>query len=274
MKVALDASAFTRGRVRSTLLTCVWLVAACGSPAVPEDDAMVPLDAVISSDAWIRPATCGNGVLDAGERCDGVALGDATCASVLTPMSTGTLRCEDSCLAFDTTACVCMPRQTCEPLACGEVDDGCGGRFDCAGMCPDGLECGDDGRCARSCVGIVCPGGTSCEDGFCAGALDDLVIDVPTAVLRVRVSPRGSGRLRVMRSSSRSPDVEKVRRSRSAVPRGQRSSLSRTATTESTSGERGVPRRSIRAKSKLRGPPRLSCRLSGIKCPASSASME
>jgi cysteine-rich repeat protein len=50
-------------------------------------------------------ASCGNGVIESGEECDGnSALGGETCASILGSGYTGTLRC--SFCSFDTSSCV------------------------------------------------------------------------------------------------------------------------------------------------------------------------
>lgn len=49
------------------------------------------------------PSVCGNGVLDAGEECDGANLGGHTCAS--RGFTEGTLSCNSNC-TFNTSACV------------------------------------------------------------------------------------------------------------------------------------------------------------------------
>ncbi len=50
--------------------------------------------------------TCGNGVLDPGEVCDGANFGGETCASAtLGSAPFGTLFCSSDCLSFDTTFC-------------------------------------------------------------------------------------------------------------------------------------------------------------------------
>jgi hypothetical protein len=53
------------------------------------------------------PSTCGNGVVDAGEQCDGSNLNGQTCASQ--GFSGGTLSCTASC-AFDTAQCTSRTR--------------------------------------------------------------------------------------------------------------------------------------------------------------------
>ena len=48
---------------------------------------------------------CGNGVIEPGEDCDGVALGGATCASVtMGSQSNGSLKCLATCM-FDRSGC-------------------------------------------------------------------------------------------------------------------------------------------------------------------------
>jgi PGF-pre-PGF domain-containing protein len=56
------------------------------------------------------PPVCGNSLKEAGEDCDGTALGGATCASVAGTGSTGTLSCTASC-TFNTSACVAPTAQ-------------------------------------------------------------------------------------------------------------------------------------------------------------------
>ena len=70
--------------------------------------------------------SCGNGIVEQGEQCDGERLNDQTCASVLGEGSQGTLRCADDCLGFVTTSCS-------KPTTCGN------GRIDGVEKC-DGKE--------------------------------------------------------------------------------------------------------------------------------------
>ena len=51
------------------------------------------------------PNTCGNGVVDPGEQCDGAALRGLSCATVDPFFTGGTLLCSDSC-TLDTTKCM------------------------------------------------------------------------------------------------------------------------------------------------------------------------
>src|SRR5690554_5593843 len=136
------------------------------------------------------PWTCADGIIQAPEVCDGEGLGGADCASL--GFDKGTLGCANSCLEFDTAACVsdgeCAPK-TCatEGAQCGAIDDGCGGTLDC-GECAGDLSCGGGGeanRCGASCA-KECPDGFSCNAlGECAGNADPIVVNMPTATVEV-----------------------------------------------------------------------------------------
>jgi hypothetical protein len=53
------------------------------------------------------PATCGNGIAEEGEVCDGPDLKGATCAAVcMNAAAQGSPRCAPNC-AFDLTVCAC-----------------------------------------------------------------------------------------------------------------------------------------------------------------------
>ncbi len=76
---------------------------------------------------------CGNGVIDAGESCDGALLGGATCASVLGAGYSGSLSCKADCATFDTSGC--KAPVTCQNgvLDVGEQCDGANfGAHNCA----------------------------------------------------------------------------------------------------------------------------------------------
>ena len=61
--------------------------------------------------------TCGNGIVETGEQCDGGNLGGQTCVTL--GYSSGTLSCTSAC-AFDTSGCTITPPPTVEGL---ERDD-------------------------------------------------------------------------------------------------------------------------------------------------------
>lgn len=60
-------------------------------------------------------AQCGNGILESGERCDGAALGDATCAS--RGFDEGQLACASDCLSFNEDGCTMNPIAQATPIA-------------------------------------------------------------------------------------------------------------------------------------------------------------
>lgn len=157
-------------------------------------------DADAGGDAGPPPETCGNDRLDEGEVCDGTLLGGETCQSVLG--WEGSLACAASCLEFDTSGCTCRPR-TCDPMACGTMDDGCGGTLDCGETCIGTLTCGgagQAGRCGQSCTGVVCPAGSTCDaDGVCQLTNG---LDFSTAFQPVTLVARFAG--------SAAPDCEDV----------------------------------------------------------------
>ncbi len=88
--------------------------------------------------------TCGNGVVDPGEVCDGADLGGETCASQGCTGG-GTLACLSDCSGFDTTGCFDCP--TCNDN----------------GICELGEDCNN---CANDCISGTTPG-ASCGNGIC-----------------------------------------------------------------------------------------------------------
>lgn len=106
-------------------------------------------------------ATCGNGVAECGEVCDGGDLGGESCASQGCP--SGTLACNASCDGFDLSQCLGCPAcdndGVCE---LGEDCEGCPG--DCVSGSTSGAVCGNglceagDGEdcvsCAQDCNGV------------------------------------------------------------------------------------------------------------------------
>ncbi len=109
-----------------------------------------------------RPAVatdtpCGNGSVEGPESCDGAALDDQTCATLLD--ASGTLACDDAC-AFDTTGCSVVG------ASCGDgtIDDG--------EACDQGAANSDTApdACRSSCVAARCGDsvqdtGEACDDG-------------------------------------------------------------------------------------------------------------
>jgi hypothetical protein len=84
--------------------------------------------------------TCGNGVLDPGEACDGDQLADHTCSSF--GFDTGTLSCTAECV-FDTSDC------DYHPLDCGTQGSFCWSDSQC---CPPGVGGNHLGNCYGFCT--------------------------------------------------------------------------------------------------------------------------
>jgi len=117
-------------------------------------------------------STCGNGVVECNEVCDGADVGGETCGSQ--GCSGGTLACNGTCDGFDTSSCtgcaVCDNDGVCE---LGEDCNGCG---DCIGGMTSGAVCGN-GVCeagdGEDCVS--CPQDCNGQQGgkpsgrFCCG---------------------------------------------------------------------------------------------------------
>ncbi|TVQ99889.1 MAG: hypothetical protein EA398_11850 [Deltaproteobacteria bacterium] len=84
----------------------------------------------------VEEDTCGNGIIDDGEDCDGDDLGDATCATV--GFDEGTLACTATC-TFDTSGCT-------RDGFCGD------GVVDPGEQCDDGEANGPDAPCSETCT--------------------------------------------------------------------------------------------------------------------------
>jgi len=124
----------------------------------------------------VSGGSCGDGVINGNEVCDGGALGGQTCQS-LGFAGGGNLACNSDCLSFDTTQCTAGG--TCPDGTCGPGEN-----------CPGGPGIGDDdactqppscrelpGQCTSGCVyppmafGQIdpgfCEGNTGCVGGNC-----------------------------------------------------------------------------------------------------------
>jgi hypothetical protein len=132
-------------------------------------------------------AVCGNGVVDAGETCDGAALAGEDC--ITQGFDGGTLACAANCLAYDTATCSNFTGDCC--AAHPEV--GCDDAACTAAICgPDPFCCNSnwDAACANAAVanaacqgvGGSCPGGgsgdccaahagTGCDDATCEASV-------------------------------------------------------------------------------------------------------
>lgn len=124
------------------MLRAIAIAAALAGCAKPDGNEM-PMNTPDGGQTMPPPATCGNGVIDAGERCDGNALDGYTCSSL--GLGTGSLACRSDCRGFDDSDCepedpidppMCVPK-TCAQLGlgCGTAADGCGNTLSC-GVCP------------------------------------------------------------------------------------------------------------------------------------------
>ncbi len=92
----------------------------CLNSGVRMDRIFPQISGLLTGCAGGPPATCGNGVIDPGESCDGANLGGATCQSL--GFTGGTLACSSSC-AYNTSGCT----QACVPVSKG--------RCNCDGKC-------------------------------------------------------------------------------------------------------------------------------------------
>lgn len=90
-----------------TVLDTTGCEAASADPSDPTDssDASDPSDTSSTSDPTdpSGETTCGDGVMEAGETCDGADLGGVTCETL--GFDSGALTCVDDCSGFDTSDC-------------------------------------------------------------------------------------------------------------------------------------------------------------------------
>jgi hypothetical protein len=124
---------------------------------VPDDastddtvDTEPPADDTPDVEDPVDAPTCGNGVLDAGEVCDGAVLPDVDCDFL--GLGGGTLGCASDCLSLDTTACNAAPGASQPPTG---------------DLCSDSCAFAMDGLCDDGGVGATtdsCDLGTDCSD--------------------------------------------------------------------------------------------------------------
>lgn len=107
--------------------------------------------------------TCGNGVIDGAEECDGAELGAQTCVTL--EFDEGTLACSPTC-TFDITACVAY--------GCGDgiinEEESCDGTQLANVTCPD---FGFDGGQLLCAPGTCTYDTSSCANEDCTNAIDD-----------------------------------------------------------------------------------------------------
>ena len=133
-------------------------------------------------------ATCGNGVLEAGEACDtairagtagacptGCPAPQATCSSYVMTVTPGK-PCDTVCLLQPTTACSAVADGCC-PKGCGSASDpdcppSCGdGHLDPGEACDVAIPAGQPGACPKSCSDAI-------------PCTDDLLIDADSCTAR------------------------------------------------------------------------------------------
>ncbi|MGH7786295.1 MAG: DUF1566 domain-containing protein [Candidatus Binatia bacterium] len=94
------------GQCRGDLGTCAVDLATCGAGLTTCGADLAQRDAALATcaaDLAACRAGCGNGVIDAGEQCDGNALGGASCTSQ--GFAGGTVACDPGTCGLDTGAC-------------------------------------------------------------------------------------------------------------------------------------------------------------------------
>ena len=142
-------------------------------------------------------ATCGNGVLDAGELCDGdcptscesgdacstgrpvgsAATCDARCTT--TPISacvSGDGCCPSGCTSSTDSDCACVPRTCAQAGAeCGTISNGCGSTITCTDTCTSIEACSAQNKCvAEDFIGANCT-----DYPQCGSSLDAVCILPP-----------------------------------------------------------------------------------------------
>lgn len=190
------------GTERTPAKTAVEL---CNNSADDDGDGQVDCDdSDCSSNVACRAATCGNGVRETGETCDGADLGGTTCASF--GLSGGTLVCKTDCSGFNASGCgaggvvcgngvregteVCdgndLAGQTCATrgfgggtLACAAncatyVTSGCAGAQTCGNGTREGTEvCDGDDLANKGCADLGFTGGVlACASNCTAFDID------------------------------------------------------------------------------------------------------
>lgn len=134
-----------------------WDVGSLEYGSVPNPEAEVP-------ETVPPPAVCGNGIMEAGEQCDGANLAGQTCAN--SGFTSGTLSCTSSC-TLNTSACV-----TTGPV-CGNgiIDEG----EQCDGANLNGKACTDGGFAGGvlACTSLCTWDGSGCLSSLCGNGLID-----------------------------------------------------------------------------------------------------
>ncbi len=129
-------------------------------------------DCKISTAYCSAPSSCGNGIVNQGEVCDGTNLKSETCESVVGMGSTGTLRCASNCVNFDVSGCTAASACGNGVVEPGEVCDGA--RLNDK-TCATEVGPGSTGtlKCAENCMGYItssCTASTTCGNGVIDGS--------------------------------------------------------------------------------------------------------
>jgi len=126
-------------------------------------------------------STCGNGIVESGESCDGTELNGETCATI-EGYTGGELACQPGLCQWEYAGCFSCGNNECE-LDQGETSSNCPGDCECGDMvCDHSTE--DTISCANDCIcgdgncedhpmfarenHTTCPTDCPCGDGFCA----------------------------------------------------------------------------------------------------------
>ena len=122
----------------------------------------------IDSSNCSAASTCGNGVIDGRDVCDGSALNGKTCADVLGAGSTGRLGCKDNCAGYDISGCTAASTCGNGVIENGEACDGARLNDE---TCESQVGHGSTGklRCNATCTGFVtdnCTASTTCGNGI------------------------------------------------------------------------------------------------------------
>ncbi len=116
-------------------------------------------------------ASCGDGLVNGDEVCDGTDLSDATCQSE--GFGEGPLACADDCLSFDTTGC----------WTCGDGlvngDEVCDGTDLSNATCRSQGFRGGTLACANDCLSFDTTGCWKCGDGICSHDQGEMAEDCP-----------------------------------------------------------------------------------------------
>ncbi len=161
-------------------------------------DGCCPTGCTAAMDADCGP-TCGNGVVETGETCDGncAASCNDNVACTADSVSGSAAQCNLQCSNTPITSCQsgdgCCPGGctfptdqdcACQPLACGAAGrqcgapaDGCGGTLNC-GTCQNGFTCSNFNCVATS--GPLPTGSACTAQSTCAGAISPFCVSNPT----------------------------------------------------------------------------------------------